>query len=42
MALFDAVSGGHMLMHAELDVARTVGIGDEAQFGADDLSVTFG
>jgi hypothetical protein len=39
-ALFDALTGGNMLAHGTLTLAKTVGSGDTVQFAPGDLSVT--
>jgi hypothetical protein len=39
-ALFDAVSGGNMLMHTPLDASKTVNNGDTFRMNAGDLDVT--
>lgn len=39
-ALFDATSGGNMLCHGALNVARTIVSGDKARFTAGDLNVS--
>lgn len=39
-ALFDAVTGGNMLMHGSLTASKTIGDGDTAKFAAGDLDVT--
>jgi hypothetical protein len=39
-ALFDALTGGNMLAHGALTVAKAIGIGDTAKFAAGDLDVT--
>jgi hypothetical protein len=39
-ALFDAVSGGNMLMHSALDASKTINNGDTFKINAGDLDVT--
>jgi len=38
-AIWDALSGGNLLMHGALDTAKTVGTGDTFQFPAGDLNL---
>lgn len=40
-ALFDASSGGNMLMHAPLTSSKTTGVGDSVQFDAGDVDAIF-
>ena len=39
-ALFDASSGGNMLMHTALDESKTVNNGDTLKFNAGDLDIS--
>jgi len=39
-ALYDAVSGGNMLMHTALDAPKTVNNGDTFKFNQNELDVT--
>jgi hypothetical protein len=39
-ALFDAASGGHLLVHGALAQPRTIGNGDSARFAGGELDVT--
>jgi len=39
-ALFDASSGGNLLAHGSLSQAKTITMGDTAQFAAGDLDVS--
>jgi hypothetical protein len=39
-ALYDAVSGGNMLMHSALDASKTINNGDTFKINAGDLDVT--
>ncbi len=40
-ALFDAVSGGNMLLHAALSSSKTTGAGDAITFAAGDVDAVF-
>lgn len=40
IGLFDAASAGNMLVHASLDVAKTISIGDVFRIPAGDLEIT--
>jgi hypothetical protein len=40
VAIFDAVTGGNMLAFADLDVDKTIGIGDAFRIPAGDLDIT--
>ena len=40
LALFDALTGGNMLMHTLLDASKTVNNGDTFKINAGDLDVT--
>lgn len=40
MAIFDAVSGGNMIMHSVLDASKTIASGDTYKFNAGELDVT--
>lgn len=40
IGLFDAASGGNMLVHAPLDVPKTIGEGDVFRIPAGDLEIT--
>lgn len=40
-ALFDAVSGGNMLLHAALTTPKTVAAGDTLTFAAGDIDAVF-
>ena len=40
IGLFDAASGGNMLVHAPLNVAKTIGTGDVFRIPAGDLEIT--
>ena len=39
-ALYDAPSGGNMLMHGDLSTSKTITSGDTAKFSAGDLSIS--
>jgi hypothetical protein len=40
-AIFDATSGGNMLLHGALSASKTVGSGDTPSFGVGDLQFDF-
>jgi hypothetical protein len=40
IGLFDAATSGNMLVHAPLDVAKTIGTGDVFRIPAGDLEIT--
>lgn len=41
VSISDAVTAGNLLFHGPLDASKTINAGDQAQFNAGDLDVTF-
>jgi len=41
-ALFDAATGGHLLVHGALAQPKTIDSGDSARFASGELSITLG